>query len=128
MGGAAVFKLMGRCFPRFVRGGVFVFFVLSVAGELRAAFEVSGAGLAALTGETVTISRQSLETRTDATVATARVVNGQVQFRVDGEPGLYAVQVGDLTQPFVAGSDQKLWVALSAEGKNLQVSGARDQE
>jgi peroxiredoxin len=121
-------KLVQQSVARFVRGVVSVFLALGLAGTLRAAFEIVGSELTALAGETVTISRQSLENRTESTVAAARVTNGHVQLRVEGEPGLYSLRVGNLTAPFVAGQDQTLRVAVAPDGKNLWVSGARDQE
>ena len=102
--------------------------VLVSGDALRAAFEVTGDRLASAGDLEVTVSRESLEARSNVSVATGRTVNGRIQLRVGSEPGLFSVQVGELTAMFVAGEAEKIQLSISPEGKNLKVEGGRDQE
>lgn len=98
------------------------------ASFARGAFELQGKNLGRLADVPVTVSRTSLEARTDEPVATGRVANGQLHLRVKAEPGLFTVQVGDTAAAFVASESQTLQLSVLPDGTNLQVSGGRDQE
>lgn len=95
---------------------------------LQAAFTLKGALGAPFANETVTVQRESLEERAFTPVATGTLTQGVLELRVDAEPGLYALRIGEVQVPFVVGSDQTLTVAFSAEKKALSVTGAPDQD
>ncbi|MEO6568598.1 MAG: TlpA disulfide reductase family protein [Opitutaceae bacterium] len=104
-----------------------VLFLASV-GTMRAAFEVAGEQLASAGDVTITVSRELLESRSGSAVATGRTTNGRVQLRVESEPGLFSVQLGELTASFVAAEGDKVRLSISPEGRGLKVTGGRDQE
>jgi thiol-disulfide isomerase/thioredoxin len=107
-----------------------VAFVLAGTHLLAAAFEIAieGEGFRSLGFAPVTVARQSLESRTDVAVATGHLVDGRLLLRVNSEPGLFNLQVGDRTISFVAAYGQRLGLMLSRDGKNLRIGGGRDQE
>ncbi len=78
--------------------------------------------------EAVTVERESLEERSFTPVTKGALAAGRLELRVEAEPGLYRLRIGDRQVPFVAGSDQTLAVTASPDGKALQVSGAPDQD
>lgn len=98
-----------------------------VGGGLRAAFELSAQLPAAFADGPVTVSRESLEARESAPVATARLVNGRFSLRVAEGPGLFTLGVGDAEISFVAADGQALRVAAAADGGGLRVEGGADQ-
>ncbi len=101
---------------------------LIVAPALQAAFTLKGNLGAPFANEPITVQRESLEERAFTPVATGSLAGGALDLRVEAEPGLYALRIGDVQVPFVAGSDQTLTVTYSAEKKALTVTGAPDQE
>lgn len=103
-------------------------FALVGTATLHAAFELTGELPAAFAQGPITISRESLENRGSAPIATAQVAGGRFHSRIDSGPGLFSVQIGDATAPFVAADGQTLRVKSDADGKTLRVSGAPDQE
>lgn len=96
--------------------------------SLQAAFELRGELPAGFASATATVSRESLEARDSAPVAKVQLVGGKLALRVDAEPGLFTLIVGEAEVPFVAGDGQKLEVRPGAEGKALRVEGGPDQE
>lgn len=94
----------------------------------RAAFILQGSLGAPYSNEVVTVQRESLEERAFTVVASGTLVNGAFDLRVDAEPGLYALRIGEAQISFVAGSDQTLTVAFATDPKGLRVTGGQDQE
>ncbi|MCX6952708.1 MAG: TlpA disulfide reductase family protein [Verrucomicrobia bacterium] len=99
-----------------------------VVGPLHAAFDVVGTLPPGLGAGPLSVSRESLETRESAPVATVRVEGGQFRLRADAEAGLFTLSVGEAEVSFVAAEGQTLRVAAAADGKTLRVEGGPDQE
>ncbi|MEO7412349.1 MAG: TlpA disulfide reductase family protein [Opitutaceae bacterium] len=118
---------MRRFFP-FARwwSSIALFFLSVETGW--AAFELQSDQLSPLGDVTITVSRESLESRSAVPVTTARAIDGRILLRVDSEPGLFSVQAGDLTASFVAGSGERLQLLVGRDGRSLKVAGGRDQE
>ncbi len=95
---------------------------------LRAAFELSAQLTASFPDGSVTVSRESLEARESTPVASARLVNGRFSLRIEQDPGLFNLRVGDAEISFVAADGQVLRVTVGAEGRGLRVGGSADQE
>ena len=113
--------------PVFATAVIAAGLALGTGARLSAAFEVHGDSLPFPDG-TVNISRQSIESRTDVPVLTAQVTNQRVTVQVNAEPGLYTLQVGELTTAFVAFRGERLRMVVSPDRKNLRVVGGHDQE
>ena len=94
---------------------------------LRAGFELSGR-ITRTTGAdpTVVVEREWLEERRFEPVATGTLVDGRFQLRVEAEPGLFVLRLGDARVSFVAGEQQRLQVEETSQG-SLRVAGAPDQ-
>jgi len=96
-------------------------------GVLRAGFELSGRITRSTgSGQTVVVEREWLEERRFEPVATGEVRDGRFQFRVEAEPGLFVLRVGDARVSFVASETDRLEVEETSPG-NLRVSGGPDQ-
>ena len=98
------------------------------APTLRAAFTLRGELGAPFSQGSVTVQRESLADRSLTPVATGAVTAGRLELRVDAEPGLYRLTLGDLQVPFVAGADQTVVVAVPNDGKGLRLAGSADQD
>lgn len=98
-----------------------------IGSPLHAAFELSGELPASFGEGPAVLQRESLEARSSTPVATERIAGGKFRLRVDAEPGLYKLAVGEVQVLFVAGADQKLHVTPSTDGRGLQVGGGADQ-
>jgi thiol-disulfide isomerase/thioredoxin len=105
---------------------VAVFLTLTATASLSAAFIIKGELPPALAGATVTVLRESLETRASEPIATATASNGRFSLKIDSGPGLFNVEIGDASASFVATDGQTLSVDLDVE--TLRLSGAPDQE
>lgn len=119
---------MRRCFFSLLRVASAIALPFT-AGALHAAFELTGElppPLAA-PGTTVAVLRESLEARASTPVVTVPVTGGRFSVKVDAEPGLFNVQIGDAKTSFVAGEGQTLKLSAAADGRSLSVGGARDQ-
>jgi peroxiredoxin len=102
-------------------------FVLA-APTLRAAFTLRGELGAPFSQESVAVQRESLADRSLTPVATGTLTAGRIELRVDAEPGLYRLSLGDLQVSFVVGADQTLMVAVANGGKSLRLAGSADQD
>ena len=98
---------------------------LAALPSVRATFEITGRLPANAATATVSVLRESLETRGAEPVATAPVIDGAFRLRVDSGPGLFNLQIGDATGSFVAANGQTLSVTL--EDHALRISDAPDQ-
>jgi len=105
---------------------VFAFCLFGPGAGLHAAFELAGELPVSFGDGPVVVQRESLEERGFTTVASGSLVNGRLQLRVDAEPGLFALRLGEAQVPFVAGDGQALRVSF-VDGKGLQVDGGPDQ-
>jgi thiol-disulfide isomerase/thioredoxin len=95
---------------------------------LRAAFTLRGELTAPFAQGSVTIQRESLEDRSLTPVATGALAAGRLDLRVEAEPGLYRLSLGDLQVPFVVGANQTLVVAVATGGKTLSLTGSPDRD
>lgn len=95
---------------------------------LHAAFTLRGELAAPFDQGAVTVQRESLEDRSLTPVATGTLASGRFELRVEAEPGLYRLSLGDLQVPFVVGADQTLVVAVATGGKTLSLTGSPDQD
>lgn len=94
--------------------------------ELQAAFELTAELPTTFADGAVTVSRESLEERESVPVQKTQLVGGRFSVKVESEPGLFTVSVGDAQASFVAGEGQSLKVTSAASGK-LSVAGGPDQ-
>lgn len=93
-----------------------------------AAFEIKGELPASLDVNAVRVSRESLENRSSDAVATLQLTHRRFSGKIDSGPGLFSIQIGDTTIPFVAGDGQALEVKANGARGALRVSGGPDQE
>ncbi len=105
----------------------FVVCLLAQGGALKAAFELTGELPAVYAAASAAVERESLEERSATRVASAPVVSGRLHLRVDAEPGLFTLIIGDARVPFVAADGQSLRVSTAQDGETLRVDGAPDQ-
>ena len=108
------------------RRAVLLAMIVVAGAELRAAFELKAELPATFADGAVTVSRESWEERESVPVQKVQLVGGRFRAKVESEPGLYNLSVGDAQVSFVAGEGQTLEVAAGGEGK-LRVSGGSDQ-
>jgi peroxiredoxin len=101
---------------------------LGLGVPLHAAFELVGELPATFTGLAVTVSRDSLETRTSTPVGAERVSGTTVRVRVEAEAGLFTVRIGEVAGSFVATDGRTLQFTAAADGKSLKVAGGPEQD
>lgn len=99
---------------------------LSGGAVARAAFEIAGELPATFADGTVVIARESLEERDSTPVMTGQLTAGRFRLRVEAEPGLFDLRIGEKEISFVAGEGQTLR-AVVADGGDLRVTGGADQ-
>lgn len=112
--------------PRFF--GVSVAAVALAVAPLHAAFEIKGELPASLDVNAVRVLRESLENRSSDPVATLQLTHRRFSGKIDSGPGLFSIQIGDTTLPFVAADGQALEVKADGPRGALRVTGAPDQE
>jgi thiol-disulfide isomerase/thioredoxin len=113
--------------PAFTLGRILFVSVLAGSGALLpAAFEITGELPVSFGRESVVLERVSLEERSSTPVASGRLAGRRFRLRVDAEPGLYSLTVGEAQVSLVAGAGQHLRVAPSADSRSLQVTGSPD--
>jgi len=116
---------MCRTIPRLLP---VVVLLVSLESTLRATFDLTGDMLAEPAASAITISRESLETRSSAPVATLASPGRSFRLRVDSGPGLFTLEAGDQRPSFVAADGDTITVKLGPDGKSLNVTGGRDHE
>ena len=117
---------MANRFSSFLR---VAFLVCVAVGSVRlhAAFELTAELPVGFADGLVTLNRESLEARASTPVAKGRLAGGRFRLRVEAEPGLFSLSVGDAEVSFVAGDGQALRVIAAADGRGLRVEGGADQ-
>jgi peroxiredoxin len=101
--------------------------LLALAGRLSAAFDLGGTLPTELAAGTVTVSRESLETRSADPVASLPAAGRTFRLRVESGPGLFTLVVGEQRASFVAADGDTVNVSVGGDGQSLVVTGGRDQ-
>lgn len=102
--------------------------VLACPGGLSAAFELQGQVPAGLANTSLTVSRESLETRSSTPLATEPIRDGRFRLQIDSPPGLFTVKIGEAAGSFVAVDGRNLQLTVSGDGKSLKISGGPEQD
>lgn len=101
--------------------------LVTSAAALRAAFELRVDLPASWADAAVVVSRESLEAREATPVARGALAGGKLRLRVEAEPGLFTVSVGEQDVSLVAGEAAELTLVAGEAVGALRVEGGADQ-